>query len=121
MGKTAFVLNIAQHVVFKKDFCTAIFSLEMSKEQLMNRLFAMESRVDAQTLRNGNLTDSDWEKLVESVGMIGNSKLIIDDTPGISISELRSKMCIRDRCWSCTAVYTAIPAAGAENFMMPPL
>ena len=63
----------------------------MSKEQLMNRLFAMESRVDAQTLRNGNLTDSDWEKLVESVGMIGNSKLIIDDTPGISISELRSK------------------------------
>lgn len=91
MGKTAFVLNIAQHVVFKKDFCTAIFSLEMSKEQLMNRLFAMESRVDAQTLRNGNLTDSDWEKLVESVGMIGNSKLIIDDTPGISISELRSK------------------------------
>lgn len=91
MGKTAFILNIAQHVVFKKDMCTAIFSLEMSKEQLMNRLFAMESRVDAQTLRNGNLTDSDWEKLVESVGIIGNSKLIIDDTPGISISELRSK------------------------------
>lgn len=91
MGKTAFVLNIAQHVVFKKEMATAIFSLEMSKEQLMNRLFSMESRVDAQKLRNGNLTDSEWEQLVESVGMIGNSKLIIDDTPGISVSELRSK------------------------------
>lgn len=91
MGKTAFVLNIAQHVVFKKDMTTAIFSLEMSKEQLVNRLFSMESRVDAQKLRNGNLTDTEWEQLVESVGMIGNSKLIIDDTPGISISEMRSK------------------------------
>ncbi len=91
MGKTAFVLNIAQYVAFRKDLPCAIFSLEMSKEQLMNRLFSMESRVDSQALRIGNLTDADWEKLVESVGMIGNSRLIIDDTPGISAAELRSK------------------------------
>ena len=91
MGKTAFVLNIAQHVAFREDFCTAIFSLEMSKEQLVNRMFSLESHVDAQALRTGNLSDSDWEKLIEGAGIIGNSKLIIDDTPGISISELRSK------------------------------
>ena len=76
MGKTAFVLNIAQHVAFHAHLCTAIFSLEMSKEQLVNRLFSLESKVDAQ---------------VEGAGIIGDSELIIDDTPGISISELRSK------------------------------
>ena len=91
MGKTAFVLNIAQYVAFHENMCTAIFSLEMSKEQLVNRLFSLESRVDAQALRTGNLSDSDWEKLIEGAGTIGNSKLIIDDTPGISISEMRSK------------------------------
>lgn len=91
MGKTAFVLNIAQYVAFHNNLATAIFSLEMSKEQLVNRLFALEARVDAQLLRSGNLADSDWEKLIEGAGTIGKSKLIIDDTPGISISELRSK------------------------------
>ena len=91
MGKTAFVLNIAQYVAFHENMCTAIFSLEMSKEQLVNRLFSLESRVDAQALRTGNLSDADWEKLVEGAGIIGNSELIIDDTPGISISEMRSK------------------------------
>lgn len=91
MGKTAFVLNIAQHVAFVKNVTTAIFSLEMSKEQLVNRMFSLESLVDAQVLRNGNLTDSDWEKLIESAGVIGRSNLIIDDTPSISIGELRSK------------------------------
>lgn len=91
MGKTAFVLNIAQYTAFHSDLATAIFSLEMSKEQLVNRLFSLESRVDAQMLRNGNLSDTDWEKLIEGAGTIGRSKLIIDDTPGISIGELRSK------------------------------
>ncbi|HIZ43103.1 MAG TPA: replicative DNA helicase [Firmicutes bacterium] len=91
MGKTAFVLNIAQYVALRKNYTTAIFSLEMSKEQLMNRLFSMESRVDSQALRTGNLSDSDWDKLVESVGIIGNSRMIIDDTPGITVSEMRSK------------------------------
>ena len=91
MGKTAFVLNIAQHVAFKMNQTVAIFSLEMSKEQLVNRLFSLESRVDAQLLRSGNLADADWEKLIEGAGTVGQSRLIIDDTPGISITELRSK------------------------------
>ncbi len=91
MGKTAFALNIAQYVAFRKDMTVAIFSLEMSKEQLVNRLFSMESKVDSQHLRTGNLSDDEWEKLIESAGVIGKSNLIIDDTPGISISELRSK------------------------------
>ena len=91
MGKTAFVLNIAQYTAFHSELATAIFSLEMSKEQLVNRLFSLESRVDAQALRNGNLSDTEWEKLIEGAGTIGRSNLIIDDTPGISINELRSK------------------------------
>ncbi|MCI9123871.1 MAG: replicative DNA helicase [Eubacterium sp.] len=91
MGKTAFVLNIAQYTAFHDNLPTVIFSLEMSKEQLVNRLFSLESRVDAQALRNGSLSDTDWEKLIESAGVIGRSNLIIDDTPGISIGELRSK------------------------------
>ena len=91
MGKTAFVLNVAQHVAFKQNLCTAIFSLEMSKEQLVNRLFAMESRVDAQALRTGSLNDDEWDRLVEGVNTVGRSKLIIDDTPGISIGEMRTK------------------------------
>lgn len=91
MGKTAFVLNIAQYIAFKKEKGVAIFSLEMSKEQLVNRLFSLESQVDAQAIRTGNMKDSDWEKLIEGAGVIGSSRLIIDDTPGISISELRSK------------------------------
>nr|WP_318684568.1 replicative DNA helicase [uncultured Acetatifactor sp.] len=91
MGKTAFVLNIAQYVAFKKNLSVAIFSLEMSKEQLVNRMFSLESSVDAQKLRTGQLNDQEWERLIESAGVIGRSRLIIDDTPGISISELRSK------------------------------
>lgn len=91
MGKTAFVLNIAQYVAFKQNLSVAVFSLEMSKEQLVNRMFSLESRVDAQHLRTGQLTDQEWEKLIESAGVIGRSNLIIDDTPGISVSELRSK------------------------------
>lgn len=91
MGKTAFVLNIAQHVAFKLEQPVAIFSLEMSKEQLVNRLFSLESKVDAQKLRSGNLSDNEWERLIESAGVIGKSNLIIDDTPGITIGEMRSK------------------------------
>ncbi len=91
MGKTAFVLNLAQNMAIKNSYTTAIFSLEMSKEQLVNRLLSMESRVDSQILRTGSLSDSDWDQVVESSGVIAKSKLIIDDTPGISITELRSK------------------------------
>ena len=91
MGKTAFVLNVVDHVAVRKGIPCMIFSLEMSKEQLVNRMLSMESNVDAQKLRTGTLTDADWDAVVEGVGVIGGSKLIIDDTPGISITELRSK------------------------------
>ena len=91
MGKTAFVLNIAQHMAFRNDVTVAIFSLEMSKEQLVNRLLSLESKVDSQSIRTGNLADDDWVSLIEGAGIIGNSHLIIDDTPAISITELRSK------------------------------
>ncbi len=91
MGKTAFVLNIAQHVAFKLNKTVAIFSLEMSKEQLVNRMFSLESNVDAQNLRTGQLNDEEWEKLIESAGVIGRSNLFIDDTPGITVAELRTK------------------------------
>lgn len=91
MGKTAFVLNVVEHVAVKKGLPCMVFSLEMSKEQLVNRMLSMESNVDSQKLRTGSLTDSDWDAVVEGIGVIGNSKLIIDDTPGISVMELRSK------------------------------
>ena len=91
MGKTAFELNLAHHVAFRKNLTLAIFSLEMSKEQLVNRMFSMESNVDSQKLRTGQMNDQEWERLIESAGVIGKSSLIIDDTPGISIAELRSK------------------------------
>ena len=91
MGKTAFELNLADYMAFRKNYTVALFSLEMSKEQLVNRLFSQEAGVDAQKLRTGQLDDRDWERLIAGASVIGQSKLIIDDTPGISISELRSK------------------------------
>ena len=91
MGKTAFSLSVLDHVVVKKQLSAAIFSLEMSKEQLVNRLLAMEARIDAQNIRSGNLSDEEWENLVNASEVLGSSKLIIDDTPGISVAEMRSK------------------------------
>ena len=91
MGKTAFALNIAQHIAFHEKRGAAIFSLEMSKEQLVKRLLAMESKVEATKLRTGSLTDGDWQPLIEGASIIGDSNLIIDDTPAISVSEMRSK------------------------------
>lgn len=91
MGKTAFVLNIADYIAVRRQKTCMIFSLEMSKEQLVNRMLAMESNVDSQKLRTGTLTDADWDAVVEGIATIGNSRLVIDDTPGISIMELRSK------------------------------
>ncbi len=91
MGKTAFVLNMAEYMAVKNDYATVIFSLEMSKTQLVNRILAMHSRVNSQNIRTGKLDDSEWTDLMESARIIGNSKLIIDDTPGISVTELRSK------------------------------
>ncbi len=91
MGKTAFVLNMAQHICFKDHRCAAIFSLEMSKEQLINRLLSLESKVNSQAIRTGSMKDGDWESIIEGAETIAKSSLIIDDTPGISIGELRSK------------------------------
>ena len=91
MGKTAFALNLAAHAACKKHITTAIFSLEMSKVQLMNRFLAMESGVSAQNMRTGNLSDGECDKLVEGAAILGDSGLVIDDTPGISISDMRSK------------------------------
>ena len=91
MGKTALVLNMAQYMAFRRDETVAIFSLEMSKEQLVNRMLSMESHVDAQSIRTGNLEGDDWANLVEAANIIGRSNLIIDDTPGITVPELRSK------------------------------
>ncbi len=90
MGKTAFALNIAQYAAFRDNHKVAMFSLEMSKEQLVTRLIASESMVDSQMIRTGELRDNDWDKLIEGAALIGNSKMIIDDT-AISLAEIRSK------------------------------
>ena len=91
MGKTAFALNIALNAALKGQKTVAVFSLEMSKEQLVNRLFAMESKVNSQNLRTGKLSDKEWDQLMEGAIAVGKSKLVIDDTGSISVSELRSK------------------------------
>lgn len=91
MGKTAFVLNLAHQVATKAKEPVLIFSLEMSKEQLVDRLLAMESGVDAWALRTGNLTDNDFERLGEAMGTLSEAKMYIDDTPGITVSDLRTK------------------------------
>lgn len=91
MGKTAFVLNIAQQVAVKKNHNVAIFSLEMSKEQLVNRIMCSYSGVDSSKYRTGNLEFSDWEKIAEAVQPLSDAKLFIDDTPSITVSNMRSK------------------------------
>jgi len=91
MGKTAFVLNLAHKVATVAKEPVLVFSLEMSKEQLVDRLLAMESGVDAMALRTGNLSDTDFEKLGEAMGTLSEAKMYIDDTPGITVSDLRTK------------------------------
>ena len=91
MGKTAFVLNLAHQVATKAKESVLIFSLEMSKEQLVDRLLSMESGVDAWALRTGNLTDDDFERIGEAMGTLSEAKIYIDDTPSITVSDLRTK------------------------------
>ncbi|MGB4967639.1 MAG: replicative DNA helicase [Candidatus Saccharimonadales bacterium] len=91
MGKTAFVLNLAHKIATEAKESVLIFSLEMSKEQLVDRLLSMESGVDAWALRTGKLTDNDFEKLAEAMGTLSEAKIYIDDTPGITVSDLRTK------------------------------
>lgn len=91
MGKTAFVLNIAEFAAIRNHIPTAIFSLEMSRIQLAKRLISMNSKVDSQHIRVGNLADDEWGKITESTILLGESALVIDDTPGINVATLRSK------------------------------
>jgi replicative DNA helicase len=93
MGKTAFALNIAQYAALHSDQKTpvAIFSLEMSKEQLVTRLLCSEARIDASRLRTGHLLDNDWEKLARGAGKLHEAKIYIDDSPAISVLEMRAK------------------------------
>lgn len=91
MGKTAFVLNILDYVGVKKNMPSMVFSLEMSKEQLVNRMLSLETLIDADKLRKGTLTDEDWGNLIDGIDRISSANIIIDDTPGISVTELRSK------------------------------
>lgn len=91
MGKTALMLNFAHNVAVQSQQSVLFFSLEMSKEQLVDRLLSMESGVDAWALRTGNLTDSDFEKIGHAMGTLSEAPMYIDDTPGITISDLRTK------------------------------
>lgn len=91
MGKTAFALNIAHSVATKASEAVLLFSLEMSKEQLVDRMLAMESGVNAWSLRTGNLSDQDFEQIGQAMGTLSEAQIYIDDTPGITVSDLRTK------------------------------
>ncbi len=91
MGKTALALNIAHNVAIQSKQAVLVFSLEMSKEQLVDRLLAMESGVDAWNLRTGNLSDADFEKIGHAMGTLSEAPMYIDDTPGITVGELRTR------------------------------
>ena len=91
MGKTAFALNIVQNAAIRSNVPTAIFSLEMSREQLVNRMLCSEAMLDAQKLRTGELADSDWPELIQAMGPLSQAPIYIDDTPGVTPMEVRSK------------------------------
>ncbi|HOQ37957.1 MAG TPA: replicative DNA helicase [Acetivibrio sp.] len=91
MGKTSFVLNIAQYAAIHGKVPVAIFSLEMSKEQLVNRILCSEAMVDSQKIRTGKLEDSDWQKVARALGPLSEAPIYIDDTPGTTAMEIRAK------------------------------
>lgn len=91
MGKSAFALNIASNAAIKAKVPVAIFSLEMSKEQMVNRILCSEAMVDSNKVRTGKLDEQDWGKLAASLGPLSESEIYIDDTPGISVMEIRAK------------------------------
>jgi replicative DNA helicase len=92
MGKTSFAMNIAQHAALVEKIGVAVFSLEMSKEQLVMRLLSSAGRIDSQRIRTGNLHNEDWPKLTRAVGMLSEAPIFIDDTPSISVLEVRAKV-----------------------------
>jgi replicative DNA helicase len=91
MGKTALALNIAAHAAMEAGVATAVFSLEMAKEQLVQRLLCSEAKVDAQKLRGGFLSDSDWPKLTRAAGSLSEANIYIDDSPAMNVLEMRAK------------------------------
>ncbi len=91
MGKTALVLNVAQHVAIEENTAVAIFSLEMSKESLVQRMLTAEARVDSQMLRKGKLRDDEYPRIAKAAGILSSAPIWIDDTPGLSLLEMRSK------------------------------
>ena len=91
MGKSAFALNIATNAAVRANTGVAIFSLEMSKEQMTNRILCSEAMVDSNKVRTGKIEDDDWTKLAEASGSLSTSQIFIDDTPGISVMEIRAK------------------------------
>jgi len=91
MGKTAFALNLCQHAAVKEKKSVAIFSLEMAADQLVQRLLSAQSLVAISDIRTGQIEDDDWFKLARSSAQLGESKIFIDDTPGITVAEIRSK------------------------------
>lgn len=91
MGKSAFALNIATNAAVRAKVPVAIFSLEMSKEQMVNRILCSEAMVDSNKVRTGKLEDDDWTKLAEAIGPLSEAEIYIDDTPGISVMEIRAK------------------------------
>ena len=93
MGKTAFALNIAQYAAVhaQPSYPVVVFSLEMSKEQLVTRLLCSEARVDASRLRTGHLVEGDWDKIMRGADKLFEAKIFIDDTPAISVMEMRAK------------------------------
>ena len=91
MGKTALVLNMAQHVAIREKKAVAFFSLEMSKEQLVQRMLCSEASIDSSRLRIGELEDNDWEKLIWAADSLSRAEIFIDDTPGITVMEMRAK------------------------------
>ena len=91
MGKSAFALNIATNAAVHAGVPVAIFSLEMSKEQMVNRILCSEAMVDSNKVRTGKLEDEDWAKLAEAIGPLSETGIYVDDTPGISVMEIRAK------------------------------
>lgn len=91
MGKTAMALNLAQNIAVKSEKPVLLFSLEMSKEQLVDRMLASEAGVNSWNLRTGNLSDSDFEKIGHAMGTLSEAQIFIDDSPGITVSDLRTK------------------------------
>ena len=91
MGKTALALNIGQYAAVEEDTSVAIFSLEMSKSQLVQRMLCSEAQVNSHRLRTGQLRDTDWRRLSQAAGRLGESNIFIDDTPGITVMEMRAK------------------------------